>query len=53
MLKGAAKSLSAPALSDYAKKNEAAASAVDSEQWADQRKEMREEQYQNRTQQSY
>jgi Ca-activated chloride channel family protein len=53
MLKGAAAALSAPGLAAYADKNEAAAGAMDSEDWNSQRKEMVQEQYQNKTQQTY
>lgn len=53
MLKGAAATLSAPSLERYADQNAAAADSVDSEDWADKRKEMVQEQYQNKTQQTY
>jgi len=53
MLKDAAASLSAPSLDAYAQQNEQAAQAIDDEDWNATRKTMREEQYQNMTQQSY
>jgi len=49
----AAREMQSPALSGYAEKNKSAADNMDKEDWNVQRKGMRAEQYQNKTQQSY
>jgi Ca-activated chloride channel family protein len=53
LLKGAGSQLSSPVLDDYARQNAQEAEKMDSADWENQRKSMRESQQQNKTQRSY
>lgn len=52
-LKGAAIELDSPELKAYGEQNAQAADDLDKKDWSSQRKALKEEQYQNKTQQSY
>ena len=52
-LKGAGAALSSPSLNQYGEQNAKAADKMDQEDWNAQRKSLKEEQFQNKTQQSY